>query len=193
MERQKVSEIARKLGVSCQSVYKKLSKGDNRLTPHVTKEGNATFLDEEGIGILAEMFGKQDGKPVSPVVTPVETLLKEQLREKQEIINTLFREREEDRQRAAEERQRTDTILMKLTTDISNLQKALEYKKPDTAVTSTEKENRDSSKSQDRRADPRQVVLPPVEKREPVQRELSLWESVQLTINDFTGLLFGRG
>ncbi|MFZ2955363.1 MAG: hypothetical protein WA705_00505 [Candidatus Ozemobacteraceae bacterium] len=35
--------------------------------------------------------------------------------------------------------------------------------------------------------------LHPAAKREPIQRELSLWESIQLTMDDCMGLLFGKG
>lgn len=196
MERQKVSEIARKLGVSCQSVYKKLARGDTRLTPHVFKEGKATFLDEEGFSILSEMFEKAVSAPVSPVDNQVDdlvTTIKDQLREKQGVIDAQQRTIENLISQQEESRKRTDTILMKLTNDISTLQKQLEYNKPEPIREESKKESLTPSVSQDRAADPRRVVLPLVEKRPPVQRELSLWESVQLSVNDVTGFLFGRG
>lgn len=144
MERQKISEIARKLGVSCQSVYKKLARSDIQLTAHIFKSGNATFLDEEGFTILAEMFGKVNPKLVSPIDTQVDNLMttiKEQLKEKQQTIESQQRTIESLIAQNEEQRKRTDTILMKLTSDISTLQKCLEYKKSEpsasTAVSAT--------------------------------------------------------
>ena len=145
MERQKVSEIARKLGVSCQSVYKKLARGDTRLTPHIFKAGNATFLDKEGSIILAEMFGKTDSKPVSPIDTQVDNLMttiKDQLREKQQTVEAQQRIIENLISQQKEQRERTDIVLMKLTTDISTLQKALEYRKPELPANTADSSNR---------------------------------------------------
>ena len=192
MTMQKVSDVARRLKVSCQSVYKKLSKGDTRLTPHIHKKGSATFLDEEGFVILSEMFGKTEDKTVSPGDTQVTTgdtlveTMRNQLKEKQQTIEAQQRTIESLIFQSEEARKRTDTILMKLTNDISSMQKALEYRQPEQTRYQEEK-SQVIPEVQKARVDPRELP------REVIvsQREISTWESVQITFNNVMGFLFG--
>ena len=122
MEMVKVSQVAKTLGVSLNSVYRKVKLCETELNGQITKEGGITFISREGIEILRGHF---------PKLNPSESLdnrdfarvshLEKVISDQQRTIETLLSQSEEGRKR-------TDTILMKLTNDISSLQKALEYK-----------------------------------------------------------------
>lgn len=150
MERLKVSQVAKILGITPTAVYKKFKTCSELIQNHIHKEKGVTFIDQEGFEILrATMqkapFGNEEPCKIEPVHNLVETLQKE-LDRKQEIIESLIAQNEE-------QRKRTDTILMKLTSDISSLQKSLEYKKYDVNMQNLEKKSVISSESQTIRAD----------------------------------------
>lgn len=190
MEHLKVSQVAKILGITPTAVYKKFKTSSELVQNHVHKEKGVTFIDTEGVEILKAAMQKgapevEDPCRNEPVQNLVETLQKE-LDRKQTVIESLIAQQET-------QRQRTDTILMKLTSDISTLQKALEYRMPEPTTKPVEKESRMPSVSQDRRADPRQVFSFPAVKSGPIQREVSAWESIKTSFDDVLGFAFGRG
>lgn len=120
MEQFKVSQVAKELGISATAVYKKFKTSSELFQNHITKERGVTYLDKAGFELVKNSMQKPAHEPVSPSSELVQTLQKE-LDRKQAVIESLIAQQEESRKR-------TDTILMKLTTDISSLQKALEHK-----------------------------------------------------------------
>lgn len=193
MEKLKVSQVAKMLGVTTQAVYKRLVTVGDSLATHLKKEKGVTYLTSEGFSILKESFGDKPQKEVSPVGNVVATL-ENQVKEQKEIIDNQQRTIESLISQSEESRKRTDTILMKLTTDISTLQKCLEYKKPefqqDTSVSGTSINTK--------KEEPPRRSAPPLQKTESLNRssqvsEISLWESFQIMFNDVNGFLFGRG
>ncbi|MBF0548553.1 MAG: hypothetical protein HQM08_29240 [Candidatus Riflebacteria bacterium] len=135
MEKLKIALVAQKIGVSTQAVYKKLAKVGNDLQPFLTKKNGITYFNSDGVDKLSELFGKPLTSNVATVGNQVETIdfLKETVKFQQETINQLIAQNEEERKLRGEERQRTDTILLKLSNDVSTLQKALEYRKVESA------------------------------------------------------------
>lgn len=178
MERLKVSLVAKKLGISPTAVYKKFRTSSELVQNHITKEKGVTYIDREGFELVKNSMRKAIPEPVSTGSELVQTLQKE-LDRKQTIIESLIGQQEE-------QRKRTDTILMKLTTDISNLQKALEYKVIEENPKTSEKAKPLQTKVSEPAA-PIRANLPPV------QREITLFESVRFFFDDVMGFVAGRG
>ena len=138
MEKMKISQVAKKLGVTTQAVYKKLATVGNKLQPNLVKESGVTYILPDGIEYLQESFGKKQQEPVATVGNQVDSVVasfEKCLKEQKEIIgglqrtiDTLISQHAEERTRTADERTRADTIIMKLTNDVGNLQKVIEHK-----------------------------------------------------------------
>lgn len=211
-----ISEVAKLVNRSRQAVYKKIKRltleeklalGENLM------EDGQILLSDEGIKTIfmvsptddqvdkvdSEVVEKMD-KVDSQVDTEVVTVLKNQLVDRERevvrldnLLTNILTQLGEERHQRGEDRIRTDTILMKLTNDISTMQKALEFKKPESNGVTMEKYYRNSSGFQGRRADPRQGFTTPVVKSVPIQREVTAWESIKTSFDDVLGFAFGRG
>ena len=123
MENQKVSSIAKKLGVSTQAVYKKLAKLGDQVATELVKENGAAWLTPKGVEILEESFGNKHQPEVATVDNLVATLQKG-IDEKQAMI---INQQEMIRQlleKQAEERHRTDSIIMKLAHDLEDTRRS---------------------------------------------------------------------
>ena len=146
MEGLKVSQVAEYLKLSKVSVHKWVKRLTLLEKGLAYKENGAVYLKPEGVEAV-KVNGRVNGEiaretfsesPVSPVVNPhtppvnlYEKLtervtnevvyLKKELEKRDETINRLLTTQ-------GEERQRTDTIIMKLTNDVGNLQKLIEQK-----------------------------------------------------------------
>lgn len=189
MEKLKVSHIAQSLRVSNQTVYNYLSKFRQALEGNLIRENGKQCLTQNGFKILKECLGKSDlddGVKGSQNLESLIVGLKE-------TIDTLIRQHAEERAATAEERRRSDTIILKLTNDIGSLQKRLEFNPIEQASAKPREESLNPSAPPTRRADPRRVVSPPVEKRPTVQRKVSTWESLSTAFDDVMGFAFGRG
>ncbi len=189
MEKLKVSQIAQSLRVSNQTIYNYLSKFRQDLEGNLIRENGKTYLTQDGFKILKTCLGTPE---------PVETVKGSQNLESliiglKETIDNLIHQHAEERQRAAEERQRSDTIILKLTNDVGSLQRSLEYRNPEASMQTANSGNRSNPQKEEPPARSAPPISCQVEKGEPIQRELTLWESVQLTFNDMAGFLFGRG
>jgi len=211
MKWHEISKVAKIVNRSRQAVYKRLTKlpieEKISLGENLIEDGHKMLLSDEGIRRLFDVSTGDNlvdtpvDKKLSPSVNhEVVESLQSQLSSKEkevvrvvDILDKVMSQLEDERRLRGEERQRTDTILMKLTTDISNLQKALEYKPSETPKAEPEKEIRIPSASQDRCADPRQIVPPPAVKSAPIQREVSAWESLKTSFDDIWGFAFGGG
>lgn len=205
-----ISEVAKVVNLSRQAVYKKLKRlsleeklslGENLL------EDGQIRLSEDGI---KKLFGlstndnQVDQPVVEKVVIPVNqevfTGLQNQLSAKErevvrmgDILDKVLGQLEDERRLRGEERQRTDTILMKLTNDISTLQKALEYKKPEDSPTAAVFVTGSHSRKENPPARSAPTIFPPAEKKGSIQREISAWESVKTALDDVWGFAFGGG
>lgn len=139
-----ISEVAAIVNMSRQAVYKKLTKLSQeeklRLKGNISKNGQI-LLSDEGIRLLFgltdtdnQTVNQVDGSVNRDVVNSLQNQLKDKEKEVvrlSDILDNLCRQLDDERRLRGEERQRTDTILMKMTSDISSMQKALEYKKQD--------------------------------------------------------------
>ena len=52
MNKEKVSSVAKQLGITTQAVYKKLAKIGNQIDKHLIKENGVTYLTDEGVELL---------------------------------------------------------------------------------------------------------------------------------------------
>jgi len=123
MENQKVATIAKKLGVSTQAVYKKLAKVGDRVATELVKENGVTWLTPKGVEILEEAFGNKHQPEVSIVDNLVATLQKG-IDEKQAMIISQQEMIRQLLEKQAEERHRTDTIIMKLAHDLEDTRRS---------------------------------------------------------------------
>lgn len=97
----KVSEVAKELGVSPQSIYKRINNTfKQRLKEHVHKdEGGKTLIDTEGIEIIRESFKPTDCEPFQQPFNNrsqerlIEIMAK-QLEEKDQQITNMMRQME---------------------------------------------------------------------------------------------------
>lgn len=126
MERLKINQVAQELGVTPAGVYKRLKTEPQLVENHIIKEKNATYLTREGVEILRASMQKAQPASVSTSYQPVESQAVKHL---QEVIANQQRTIDNLISRQAEDRQRSDTLLMKFSNDISNMQKAIEYKR----------------------------------------------------------------
>jgi hypothetical protein len=192
LEKLKVSQVAQSLRVSNQTVYNYLSKFRQDLEGHLIRETGKQYLTQEGFKILKSRLGTPD---------PIETFKGSQNLESlivglKDTIDTLIRQHAEERVAAAEERRRSDTIIMKLTNDVGSLQKQLEYRGPEVRPTDPI-EGKPlpvvvSVPTMPIRAEVPRKVKDVVVKPQ-VQRELSGWESLSVFFDDLAGFVLGRG
>jgi len=124
VNKEKVSSVAKQLGITTQAVYKKLAKVGNQIDDHLIKENGVTYLTDEGVELLRSTLQAKPQEQVSPVGNLVATLQKS-AEEKQTIIDKQQSLIEQLICNQTEERQRSDTIIMKLSNDLGNMRTLL--------------------------------------------------------------------
>ena len=113
-----IKEFARRAGVSPQSIYKRLNQVDNHLNNYIKPVGNQRMLN---IRALQDVYGIKVGNQNQPVEQPDDNLsqpkqgvievLREQLRVKDEQIQTLQQQlREESERHHAELQKALDSL-----------------------------------------------------------------------------------
>ena len=141
MNKLKVSEVARLLGISPTAVYKKLRTGSELVRNQVHRDNGVTYITEAGYDLLKKAGSQPGSKPLNqttsadsePVYNLVQSLEKRIL-EQQNLITSFQKTIDNLVNIHAEERSRSDVITMKLANDISNLQKTIEYKKSESLL-----------------------------------------------------------
>lgn len=120
MEKLKINQVAQELGVTPAGVYKRLKTDPQLVEKHVIKEKKTTFITRAGVEILREAMQKTGPVSSSTGSQLVESMATKHLQEvianQQKTIDNLIG-------RQAEERQRTDTIIMKLANDLETTRK----------------------------------------------------------------------
>jgi hypothetical protein len=147
MEWLKIAQVAEDLKVSKAAVYKRVESLKEKLTPYLRQENGKTLISQEGFALLQQSIRQKKGTLWEPKPNQVkvestfnqqsneslqlkETFnqvveeLKTDVRQKNQTIDRLLGQLEEDRKRQAEERQRTDTIIMKLAHDLEATRKS---------------------------------------------------------------------
>jgi len=114
MKKLKVSQVAKMVGSSVATVYRKINSCET-VKSRLTKEKGCLFLDEEGFEILKKSFQKEEPPAGNPETEYLKKLLEQQQATIQELIA-----------RQAEERARADTIIMKLSNDLGSVRNLLE-------------------------------------------------------------------
>ncbi|MBF0548175.1 MAG: hypothetical protein HQM08_27310 [Candidatus Riflebacteria bacterium] len=143
MERLKVSQVASLLGITATAVYRKFKTSSELIQNQVHKIDGVTYITREGFELLKNNeTEKAHNQEVSTSCEPVQNLvqtLEKRVIEQQNLIAN-FQKTIDDLiskhtntidnliSTHAEERARHDAILMRLTQNISSLQKALEYR-----------------------------------------------------------------
>ena len=216
-----ISEVAKIVNRSRQAVYKKIKRlplGEKLALGEHLMENGQIQLSEVAIekvfgvspsdnqvdtGVVSQVVStvdKVDRQVDRQVDTEVVAGLKNQLTDKERevvrldnLLTNLLSQLEEERRQRGEDRIRTDTILMKLTNDISSLQKALEYKATEEKATPAEKEKPLPVAIPEPPAPIRAEVPRKVIQKPEVQRNLSTWESVTVFLDDLMGFALGRG
>lgn len=138
MEHVKIAQVAKTLGVSLNSVYRKVKQSEEKLNGHILKENGVTYVTAEGVAILRGLFAKLNpGETVENKEDSATSCLREIISNQQRTLDALIAQHAEERARQAEERSRADTIIMKLTHDVGKMQKMLEERKPEPAQAKT--------------------------------------------------------
>lgn len=138
MEQVKISQVAKILGVSLNSVYRKVKQNETKLNDELIKTNGVTYVTKEGIEILRGLFAK-----LNPSESPTNkedssiSCLKEIIANQQKTLDSLIAQHAEERARQSEERARADAIIMKLTQDVGKVQKLLEERKPEPVIEKT--------------------------------------------------------
>lgn len=121
MERLKINQVAQELGVTPAGVYKRLKTDFQLVEKHIVKERNTTYLTKEGVEILRGLMQKtvvvEDSTSSQPVELETIKYLQELVTNQQKTIDNLIASQ-------TEQRQRTDTIIMKLTHDLEATRKS---------------------------------------------------------------------
>lgn len=121
MERLKINQVAQELGVTPAGVYKRLKTDFQLIEKHIVKEKNTTFLTRDGIEILRELMQKtvlvEDSTGSQSVENETIKYLQELISNQQRTIDNLIASQNE-------QRERTDTIIMKLTHDLDATRKS---------------------------------------------------------------------
>lgn len=127
MEKVKISQVAKTLGVSLNSVYRKVKLSETKLNGHVVKENGLTFLSAEGVEILRGLFSRLNlGETPENKGVSGDFHFREIIANQQRTIDALIAKHAEERNRQAEERARADTIIMKLSNDLGSVRNLLE-------------------------------------------------------------------
>lgn len=139
MEKLRVSQVAKELGITPTAVYKKIKTGSEFIQNQVVKENGMTLITHAGVDALKQTMAKplqeKESSGSEAVKVLVERLEKQVVEQKelivkfQQTIDLLLNQHSDERRRGAEERARADTIIMKLSQDMGHLQKALEEKR----------------------------------------------------------------
>lgn len=131
MEQVKISQVAKILGVSLNSVYRKVKQNETKLNDELIKTNGVTYVTKEGIEILRGLFAKLN--PSESATNKEDSsisCLKEIIANQQKTLDSLIA-------RQSEERARADAIIMKLTQDVGKVQKLLEERKPEPVIEKT--------------------------------------------------------
>lgn len=131
MEQVKISQVAKILGVSLNSVYRKVKQNETKLNDELIKTNGVTYVTKEGIEILRGLFAKLN--PSESTTNKEDSsisCLKEIIANQQKTLDSLIA-------RQSEERARADAIIMKLTQDVGKVQKLLEERKPEAVIEKT--------------------------------------------------------
>ncbi|MCK5684089.1 HTH domain-containing protein [bacterium] len=154
MERLKVKQVEEKLGVSKVTIYKKIKKLKKQLKEHIIKRNGTTLLTQEAVNIIEKDLNKKrvnstkdnennNAKGASKVNSKFTSKLNESLQKMMELqlekAEKQIDNREEELKRKdkmmnklieaqTQERERTDTIIMKLTQDLEQSRKQIENK-----------------------------------------------------------------
>jgi uncharacterized protein YjcR len=130
MESVKIAQVAKMLGVSLNSVYRKVKQSEEKLNGHILKENGVTYVTTEGVETLRGLFAKLNpGETVDNKEDSANSCLREIITNQQKTLDALIAQHAEERARQAEERARADAIIMKLTQDVGKVQKMLEERR----------------------------------------------------------------
>lgn len=150
MEWVDIAQAAEELNVSKAAVYKRVKSLKLKLKPHLKQESGKTLISQDGFKVLQQHMRTKDGTlwettDEQPKSAPVDSTfnknstsdtklnetynelfenLRTEVQQKNHTIDRLLNQLEEDRKRQAEERQRTDTIIMKLAHDLEATRKS---------------------------------------------------------------------
>ncbi len=128
-----MAQAAEILGVSLNSVYRKLRESKTELKGQVKKKNGVTFITAEGIEVLRGLFTKLNpSETLTNKENQSDSYLKEIIDNQQRTLNLLIAQQAEERIRQSEERARADAIIMKLTQDVGKVQKLLEDTRAET-------------------------------------------------------------
>lgn len=121
MERLKINQVAQELGVTPAGVYKRLKTDSQLVEKYIVKERNTTFLTREGVEVLRGLMQKtvavEDSTSSQPVENQMLQYLQDLVSNQQKTIDNLIASQND-------QRQRTDTIIMKLTHDLETTRKS---------------------------------------------------------------------
>lgn len=121
MERLKINQVAQELGVTPAGVYKRLKTDFQLVEKYIVKERNTTLITREGVEVLRNLMQKavpvEDSTSSQPVESQTIKYFQEMISNQQKTIDNLIAGQ-------SEERQRTDTIIMKLAHDLEVTRKS---------------------------------------------------------------------
>ena len=121
MERLKINQVAQELGVTPAGVYKRLKTDSQLFENHIVRERNTTYLTRDGVevlrGLMQKIVSVEDSTSSQPVENQTIKYLQELVTNQQKTIDNLIASQNE-------QRQRTDTIIMKLTHDLEATRKS---------------------------------------------------------------------
>lgn len=143
----RVNEIANLLGVSQTTIYKRFAEMKKTMKPHYCKERGILLFDEIALNKFRESISTADKDIISAKVeTDLTSPIKDKITDLKKAVLAMAEQ------------------MKALRSEVSALQKCLEYKKSDTNMQNLEKKSVISSEFQDVRADRRENVSPGVEK-----------------------------
>jgi len=150
MEWMDIAQVADELQVSKAAVYKRVKSLKIKLKPHLKQEAGKTLISQDGFKVLQQHVRPKEGTLWETINEPQKSAsvdstfnkhstdkvklnetfndlfesLRTEVQQKNHTIDRLLNQLEEDRKRQAEERQRTDTIIMKLAHDLEVTRKS---------------------------------------------------------------------
>lgn len=121
MEKLKISRVAKELGVTPAGVYKRLKTDFQLVEKHIIKEKNTTFLTRVGVEVLRGLMQKPVLDGDTTCFQPVEN---EKIKYFQDLISNQQKTIDNLIASQNEQRERTDTIIMKLAHDLEVTRKS---------------------------------------------------------------------
>ena len=167
----RVSDLAKDIGTSTQSIYRAIKRLGTKIEGHVFSDHGAKVVDEDGQRFIREALNSSTIRP-TPVTPPTIPAISPEISSRLEGM---------------------EKAILLLVDENRRLSGQVETLRQESAALHRRLEAPPEPKPANPRPDPGTVLVKRIEEK-PVQRDaVSAWEGIRLAFDDLLGFAFGRG